>query len=620
MKKSTLLRSLTYILVLISSVCISRAAEVSFTYDQLGDKRSGYGFGTEGSYDVCIKVDNPELTGGLISGIRFRIPNERGGSVDKIAMAWLSSELPQYPLNIPELIACKNVDILEEGTTISATSISGETTEVFVKFENPVVMPAGGLYAGYSLSVLTLPQSPRKYPVETVPGEITGGLYMRSDLRTSWVDVTFSMMKMSTMEVVFDREVGENSAGIEVVGTPKTKIDEGGFANAKIFNYGSSPLTNISYTTTISGKRVDANFTFEPTIETRYGTYSEVRLPIPPADVLGEEEAIISITEVNGHPNEAAVSECRVNVMTWPEIPVKRPMVEEFTGLWCGACPSGYVALEQGRDEIGSDFVAVAYHLNDLIETNVSYPRRPASLPDASIDRKYTIAPSSILQEWRSHSLEDTDASINVDAYWKDNSKTKLYADVEAVFMTEHKKSNYELCYVVVADGLMSDYWVQTNYFSGTVQGGKYWDLFTKGGAYVYDLKFNNIPVVAESAFGIDGSLPDDIEQYKIYRKQFVIDITKASTVFGGEIVQNPDKLRFIAYIYDTVNGKIENAVSSGYPVIKVSGVNGISTDADKQQTQVRYYSLQGIELIEAPLDTPYIEQSASGARIRINH
>lgn len=618
MEKKSIFRVAAAVLLLLSGLFYIHSAEVAFTYDQLGDKRSGYGFGTTGHYDVCIRVANSEFAGSKISGIRFRIPNEKGGSVEKLGKIWLSRELPQYPLDESQFITCKEFDIEKDGKIVAASDVSGEATELLVKFDEEVEMTAEGLYAGYSLDVLSLPSSPRRYPVETVPGEVTGGLYMRSENRTSWVDVTFTMMKMSTMEVLINHKVAENAAGIEVVGVPKTKIGEGGIAVAKIYNYGTNAISNISYVTSIGDKSVEKSYYFETPIEARYGTYAEVRLPVSAADELGVERARIRITQVNGLQNEAANPGYETEVMTWPEVPVKRPMVEEFTGLWCGACPSGYVAIEQGRDEIGSDFVAVAYHLNDLIETDISYPFRPASLPDARIDRKFTISPGNIVHEWKNRSLKDTDAAITVDAYWRSASKMELYADVEAVFMTEHTNSNYALCYVVVADGLSSDYWVQTNYFSGAVQRGKYWDLFTKGGAYVYDLEFNNIPVAAETAFGIDGSLPQNIEQYRKYGKQFKIDISAARTIIGEGIVQNPDKLRVIAYILDTDAGEILNSVSSGYPVIKESGIEEIPAESAIEQTHIRYFNLQGIELKEAPHNTPYIEHSSSGSRLRL--
>lgn len=618
MGKKSIFRVATTALLLLSGLLYMYSAEVAFTYDQLGDKRSGYGFGTTGLYDMCIRVDNPEFAGSKISGIRLRIPNEKGGSVDKTGKIWLSKELPQYPLDESQLIACKEIDIEKDGEIIAPSDVSGEATEVFVKFDEGVEMPADGLYAGYSLNVFSLPSSPRRYPVETVPGEVAGGLYMRSENRTSWVDVTFTMMKMSTMEVVINHKVAENAAGIEVVGIPKTKIGEGGVAVAKIYNYGLNVISNITYETAIADKSVEKTYCFETPIDARYGTYAEVRLPVPSADELGMEKARLMITRVNGLPNEASNPGYETDLMTWPEVPVKRPMVEEFTGLWCGACPAGYVAIEQGRDEIGSDFVAVAYHLNDLIETDISYPIRPASLPDARIDRKFPISPGNIVQEWKNRSLRDTDAAITVDAYWRSASKMELYADVEAIFMTEHKNSNLALCYVVVADGLSSDSWVQTNYFSGAVQGGKYWDLFTKGGAYVYDLEFNNIPVAAETAFGVSGSLPHNIEQYRKYGKQFKIDISAAKTIIGEGIVQNPDKLRVIAYILDTDSGEILNSVSSAYPVIKESGVENISAESAIGQTDTRYFNLQGIDLKEAPHNTPYIEQTPSGSRLRL--
>ena len=34
----------------------------------------------------------------------------------------------------------------------------------------------------------------------------------------------------------------------------------------------------------------------------------------------------------------------------------------EYTGLWCGYCPAGYVAIEELTEELGKDFVVLSYH------------------------------------------------------------------------------------------------------------------------------------------------------------------------------------------------------------------------------------------------------------------
>lgn len=302
------------------------------------------------------------------------------------------------------------------------------------------------------------------------------------------------------------------------------------------------------------------------------------------------------------------------------ETPVYRPLVEEYTGLWCGSCPSGYVALEEAYDEYGRDFVAIAYHINDDIQTCAQYPPFAGGLPTALVNRKAVTSMNSIGQVWAQTREEGTDADVALEAVWTSEAKTSIRARGTVRFMTDHKGTDYRFAFVLVADGLTNRAWGQTNYYSGTLAGGKYWPIFTKGGGIIYGLKFNNVPMIAKNPSGIEHSIPSTIEAGETYAYDYEFDLADAKTwKTGAPIIQDKGMLRVIMFVLDTKTRQPLNSISSGYmsEADIMAGVGGVEEVGEIVAT--RFYDMQGHSLAAEPqAGTPYIlvETDACG-RVR---
>ena len=77
--------------------------------------------------------------------------------------------------------------------------------------------------------------------------------------------------------------------------------------------------------------------------------------------------------------------------------PKRRVVVEEVTGMWCGYCPEGIVAMETLHERYPDEFIGVAVHYSDPLEIS-GYPAAetafPGGAPSAWFDRKvYSTKP-----------------------------------------------------------------------------------------------------------------------------------------------------------------------------------------------------------------------------------
>lgn len=300
----------------------------------------------------------------------------------------------------------------------------------------------------------------------------------------------------------------------------------------------------------------------------------------------------------------AAPFNCFAQADANPEM-AYRPLVEEYTGLWCTACPAGYVAVEEASDKYGADFVVIAYHLNDEIQSKaVEIPASPKSVPAAYLDRSEISAGVwGIEQAWLDacdyYTGMPVPAEIGVKIEWTSMSRTRLRAKAKVNFTQNHTSAGYRLAYCLVADRLKNPAWGQANRFGGMHYTGKYWDKFTKGGAYVYGLEFNNVPCIYKNPAGMEGSLPKMITAGEEYGHEETFTLAEALTRKGNlPLIKDKDKLRVIAILLDS-RGKVINAVSSAYSAdaaIAESGVEDID-DAEVKIVKTEYYGLQGERL-----------------------
>ena len=564
------------------------ASTLDFTYNFAGVNNRSYGFNKAETYDVAIRIDNPSLVGAKVTGIRVAVPQESTGNVS----AWMTSGLKLKKVN------GKNVNDPD------ITSVAGEVVDgmLNVTFDTPYTIPAEGVYVGYSFDVTQL-VTKTKRPVYVVPGTDSDGLYMHS----SYSLADWSRMveeaggRVSSMVVTLEGNFPERSAAFsfgEIIGstTDPTKT------SMKIVNCGTTEITSIDYTGTVAGRAFSGSTTFADPIPGSIAASSVDNIEIPVVSETGSHTLALKVTKINGLDVEAP--EVKGTLKIYSFIPVNRPLVEEYTGLWCGWCPRGYVALETMKETIGDLFIAVAYHSGDPMAVIRNYPNTVPGLPYAFINRSAGVDPGEIYDAWYDYRDWVPAGDLDVTVEWADESHTAIKATATARFPEDHTGADYRLSYILVADGLTNARWQQANYYSGRTSykshmPGELGDLFINGEDPVKGLTFNDVAVAVTDYKGEAGSIPAEITAGQEYSHSHEFSLAAVNLAVKGV----PEKMRVVAVLTEGATGKYVNCNSSawmnGEPFAPVSGIEDVTTDADA--FEVARYTLDG-RCISAPV------------------
>ncbi len=289
--------------------------------------------------------------------------------------------------------------------------------------------------------------------------------------------------------------------------------------------------------------------------------------------------------------------------------PVKRVVLEEMTGITCGNCPLGHIAIEHLRNLYGDQFIPIGIHtytgdpFANGLATYTSFLGIPGA-PMGVVQRNGIVA-SPMTQ----HPLTGDYTLSFASSLWTDlvSAEMQIPADAEisAKYNAPKNGGNFEipvtikyalnatnlnlnLFVVMLEDGIKS---YQENYKASIAdpalgewgQGGAY------GQATVYDYIHNDIATACwgSSFNGTPGLLPQSMtagEDYTVTLSGFTMP----------ETVTNPDNTKVVIMLIDGNTDKVINAVcvKNG----NGSGVdNIIENPSDK--SPVMWYNLQGMSV-----------------------
>ena len=250
-------------------------------------------------------------------------------------------------------------------------------------------------------------------------------------------------------------------------------------------------------------------------------------------------------------------------------VPVHRPMIEEYTGTWCGWCVRGLAGMELLRESLGDDFIGVAYHNGDPMQimTSSQYPNSISGYPAAFINRQYSVDPlfgfgntsGQILTDMQQMAELEVIAGIDVTAQWTSADKTAIDVNVTSYFTVDNSNAKYAIEVMLIADDLYGtgSTWNQANYYSGErdYAKDKYLGPWTKKGQTVSGVHFNDVLIGTSKV--ISGSLPTTIEAYQNYQYNYTFTL---SALPKPSLVQNKDNLHVIAVVVNTSNKRAINA------------------------------------------------------------
>lgn len=563
---------------------------------------SEYGFGT-GSYDtetfdVAMKVEDSWISGAKLSGKKISAINVPFFTTEGVSntKVWLSTtlSLDENGLFTPDIVS-KDFTVTENGFTK-------------VTLDTPVEIPAeGGIYIGYTFTQAVGEDENTLNPVVVTDYSNVGGFLIHTDniYRLGWASLQNAAGDLALEAVLTGGEA--NAAEFERVKDSYLKVGEPGTAVAEITNYGYKGLQSAEFDYNLLGDGVDlkgkasvSGLSLAPV----FGAYTEASFTVPAVEKKGDFINYYDITMVNGQENGINDGDAQNNVFVKEFLPKKRPLLEEYTGTWCGYCPRGFVALEKMAEFYPEDFVALSYHNEDPMEITTEFPSLVEGFPAAYLDRAMEVDAYGgmtdndfgIEQTWKERCQEFGVADIDVQASWSEDMKT-INVTSTTTFADSNESSNCLVSYAVVADGLTGtgSEWAQSNYYAGRSMGTPlYMEQFYDGEDHVSGLVFNDVIVASAPYEGVEGSLPESVTVNTPYTHTFSFNVDDIVNTAGEPVIQDKSKVKVVAMLVEW--GSVVNANKC---TVKLAGdgISEVNGTADRA-VKTEYFDLSGRKVL----------------------
>ncbi len=603
--------------------------ETIFTYDKEGAEKDLYGIQRLVRTDVAMLLKNPALVGYEIVGVSVDVPSKEGCSVDPVGTAFLTTVLQvEGEDNLPDLQEISG-EIVNYGTE------ENPELRLDLTFDEPYTLTEDGVYVGYSLTVTACKGWTKKYPIVTVCDiEAPQSFMVHTNKGQStlpqkypeWTDLNPEERQALAMRVILRGEEASPSAVLEAKQTLYVAPGQEGNVFMTLTNGGACEINSIEYSyTTPDGQRISGDLTLDEPLAAQAGVSVTLDPAFVAPSVTGQYEIPVAVTKINGTPVEDFV-EKPLSMEVVPFLPVHRPLIEDYTGLWCGYCPEVYVMCHQMADKYGKDFLSMEYHVNDNLQSvaTENLPSDSYGLPKVYMgDRENTINYANMESLWTVERRTLAPADVEVSLYWNDEEHKTLRAESKVKFVYSDPEADYMMAYALVEDDMSSPEWKQRNYFYDKTLTGPYWDLFCGKGYNVSDIVYEGVIVNYPDPKGIDGSLPSDIVGEEEYKHDTLLALADATCKYSADVsstgkylIKDAGKLRVIALLIDGKTGNVCNAATTGYsadaPLYSdyVSDVRGVSDSAEAVCVEDIYYSIDGERLSSVPERGLYIRVS----------
>lgn len=272
--------------------------------------------------------------------------------------------------------------------------------------------------------------------------------------------------------------------------------------------------------------------------------------------------------------------------------PVKRVLLEQFTGAWCGWCVDGSVVMDELIKEFPDNFIGVKMHQGDAMEIPKVFDSIKALVPfypSGAIDRvtfagEQTVGTSR--EKWRDYVLmqmeKASDIDVNVVNVSYDKTTRVMKADVEATF-AKSMSGDLRLNLMVVEDGVSGTGtgYDQSNYISGNAsfKGHPYYDKPAKIVGYnhrsvvraypggVWGIK-NVIPAITSTAEKYKATFTYTIpKEYDAGNILLIGMVQKHGTAMTAREILNAQQIGLLkspAIIESTLTGQFQTVQSAG--------------------------------------------------------
>lgn len=565
------------------------ADNFEFCHADVSEETGWYGTGKRDTYDVAIRVADAGLAGYRIVGLKVPF---RGMDYVSGLKGWLSEELilgkdeNDKKVNMPDI------------ASVSMNYADGWLTAIF---DTPYELTDRGVYAGYTFTVNDIAtDKAMTAPVAVGEGKDTDALYIHTNRTyTTWQECSSSAKKKSRITLLLEGELPKIGVGLRAEGPLYCEADGDVLSvPVEFVMHGSQPLESLGLSYSISGqdgKVASGDVTMElpAPVTLQFGHACRATAGLPESLPKGVYTLSLSVTDVNGVSNNDASATSEVELETLSQVPVHRPLMEEYTGLWCGNCPRGYASMEHMTKKYPDDFIAIAYHNRDDMQCVTAYANAVSGFPAGWLDRTLKLDPYfgqapdgyGFEDDWLEARARFTPIALSVSAAFDDSDPDIINVECD-VSLVRDSDTEYRVAYMLLADGLSNDKWSQSNYFVGSDEYGdiEEMEMFVNGTSSMKGLVYNDVIVGYSPLRGVAGSLPVPMEVDRKCHHSYKFKVSECTNLNGDALVSDRSKLRVVAIVTENGDGVANAAVAS---VMLDSGIADIN-DAGVVSTEYR--------------------------------
>ncbi len=525
----------------------------------------GYGVGTQADYEAAIKIakSDPVMGNATIKAVRIWL---NGTTIPKITSLkiWTTKTLK---INAQGVLYAQDVDL----STLTAGAND-------IEFTTPFAINNAVTYIGFTMTL------DGQDNAVMCGGEYEAGTFFfrATAVQTNWQSLT-GHGKLALQVLAEGAVVPQNCAIMTStnLGTHNYQVGDEAIVPVTIKNKGQNPISSISYTITTNNDPATA--TPEVTVamdNVPFNGTATFNASFDTSEALNSTRTV-TITKVNGEPNEAQANQCVAsgNFAVMAYLFTKVPVIEEFTGTWCGWCPRGFVAMETANELYGDKVVLIAAHNGDPMEIAGYNPvmATVSGFPDAKANRNQEFDPNPpAIQSIINQSLNEVPiGKVDIVAQWNDEAMTKIDVKSNSMFAFAEENANYGIALVLTEDGMhgTGSSWGQSNYYSGQSGYPDYMSWWCSQGSRVSGLSYNFVAVAAwDILSGANGSVPTSFAAGEALPYNFLADIS------SNTIIQDKSKLKIAALLIDRAANKIINAAQttiSDYSSVVPGDVDG---------------------------------------------
>lgn len=613
--------------------------QIQFGYAPSSWNGNSIGIGKAETYYAAIKV--PAAYAGM--KVKTFVVPVYDKSVVKDVKAFASASLPAT-----SAAADFHVDVAD----VKDVSTDQALNEVDM---NNYTIPANGCYLGYEFTVTDVSTQGGQFPLVVNGAAAEGTSYIKtSNTVTNWTDVSgtnvaYNLYCFALIEGDFPDNAVSFVDGYPIDGTVSQEA-EGTTVRLPLQNKGSNKLASLTYTLKDNGSGAEKENTVELTGNNQLALMDAAYLPITvaPASKAMRNSYTVTITKVNGQPNEATTGVSLSGVTTVAKKVEKKVVEEEFTTTDCGWCPRGMTGMRMLQEKYPDSYIGIAAHGSGIGNWNdpmyltgyASVLNSVGGFPSAMIDRSgvvidpyygsqtATTTPFGIEQDFKEALEQVPEMSVKVSPVWADENQTQIKATTDMTFQLNDANSSYGVAYVLVADGLQgtTQSWWQINYFR-TPQISQQFasdtnlaEWFDRGeaigssssGTTIYavkDMTYNHVAVAAYNVYsGINNSVPASVEAGQEVKHTYTINVGT------NKLIQDKTKLKLVAMVVDKKTHAILNADEAEIAPYS-TGIEGVGADAEVKE--VARYTVDGRK-VDAPVKGVNIVKLSNGKTLKV--